>query len=100
MGASLIISPFLLHRHRRYWPEEAVSGRPLPSLFDKRVGGLDAHSYEAFVPFSDGSKRCPAGRLALLEMRGVLAMVLHEFELVETEVASHRMKGSTHGLKL
>ena len=68
-------------------------------MFDKRAGGLSAHAFKAFTPFSDGPKRCPAAQLALKEMRAVLAMVLHEFELVGATGASSG-KGGTRGVHL
>lgn len=68
-GALVCVSPYLLHRHPDYWdaPERFV-----PERF-----AVDEPTWPdgAYMPFSDGPRRCIGERLALLEAQIVLAML-------------------------
>lgn len=68
-GALVCVSPWFLHRHADHWdrPDEFVPARFAvvePSWPDG-----------AYLPFSDGPRRCIGERLALLEAQVVLAML-------------------------
>lgn len=71
-GSSVIISPYVLHRHPRFWadPERFDPGRfagPKPS--------------PAYLPFGAGPRYCVGSEFAMVEARLVVAMVTQAFQL-------------------
>ncbi|NDY91201.1 cytochrome P450 [Ideonella livida] len=74
-GDSVVISPWLIHRHRRYWerPDEFDPDRYLDDAGR-------AASAQAFLPFSLGPRVCVGAGFALQEANLVLACLLREFE--------------------
>ena len=76
-GTRLVVSPSLLHRHPRHWPQPCDT--PSPELFSHEA--MASRPPGCFLPFSAGAKGCPAGGFALHEMRMMLALVLQRFEL-------------------
>jgi cytochrome P450 len=66
-GALVCVSPYLLHRHRLYWDE--------PEAFRPERFASDDRPEFAFMPFSDGPRRCIGERLALFEARVVLGIL-------------------------
>jgi cytochrome P450 len=82
-GATIVLSPYLLHRHEAYWPD--------PKRFDperfvdgERGAGRPAFSY---LPFGGGPRKCIGDRLAKLEAVLVLATLLSRVRL---DVAPHQ----------
>ena len=79
-GGSLVaVSPFLVHRHRAFWPD--------PAGFDPRrflPGGSGdpavRHRY-AFIPFGGGRRACVGASFAELETILVLATITRRFRL-------------------
>ena len=74
-GALIVISPWVLHRHRRLWdapdafdPQRFLSGQP------------HAHRY-AYMPFGAGPRICIGAQLALTEACLVLATLIQRFEV-------------------
>jgi cytochrome P450 len=62
-GTLVCVSPYLLHRHPGYWAE--------PERFDPSRFAVDPPDF-AYLPFSDGPRRCIGERLALFEAELVL----------------------------
>lgn len=79
----VVISPYVLHRHRRLWRD--------PDLFDPgRFLGGDAGTGEtverfAYLPFGVGPRLCIGATFALQEATLVVAALMRHFVL---EVAS------------
>ena len=73
-GALVIISPWVLHRHRRRWeaPDAFV-----PSRF---LGDRQAQRY-AYMPFGAGPRVCVGAQFGLAEAVLVLAILVKTFEL-------------------
>jgi enediyne biosynthesis protein E7 len=71
-GSSVIISPYVLHRHPRFWPDPE---RFDPSRFD------GPKPSPAYLPFGAGPRYCVGSEFAMLEARLVVAMVTQAFRL-------------------
>lgn len=73
-GATLVVSPWLIHRHRRLWerPDEFD-----PDRFLKSRGNTLVPS--AYLPFSQGPRVCPGAGFATQEAVLVLAMLLQRY---------------------
>jgi cytochrome P450 len=75
-GTMVVISPYVLHRHRLLWPN--------PDLFDPtRFLGenrslIDRYSY---LPFGSGPRTCVGSAFALQEATIVLATIIRNFSL-------------------
>jgi cytochrome P450 len=74
-GALVMISPWVLHRHRRLWkdpdafdPARFLGDAPLPHRF-------------AYMPFGAGPRICIGAQLALTEACLVLAMIIRRFHV-------------------
>ncbi len=74
-GALLIIAPWVLHRHRRFWRD--------PESFDPSRFMPDAPQPPRFgyLPFGAGPRVCVGSQFALTEAAIVLASVVREFEV-------------------
>lgn len=71
-GSSVIVSPFLLHRHPAIWRD--------PDRFDpSRFEGVKTPP--AYLPFGAGPRYCIGHEFAMLEARLIVAMVLQRFRL-------------------
>jgi cytochrome P450 len=62
-GTLVCVSPYLLHRHPGYWAD--------PERFDPSRFAVDPPDF-AYLPFSDGPRRCIGERLAMFEAELVL----------------------------
>ncbi|KAK7056360.1 hypothetical protein VNI00_002914 [Paramarasmius palmivorus] len=79
-GTAIQVPPFVLHRDPRYfspdpqkfWPDRWILAGKDPKVV------LDLG---AFIPFSFGPANCVGKRLALLELRFVVALLINRFEL-------------------
>jgi len=84
-GAYLMIMPYMLHRHRDFWPE--------PQRFDpERFSPQRAesrHSY-CYIPFAAGPRTCIGAGMAMLEIQLVLASVLPRWRV--TPVPGHPLE--------
>jgi unspecific monooxygenase len=74
-GTVLLIAPWVLHRHRKFWrdpdvfdPDRFMPEAPPPPRF-------------AYLPFGAGPRVCVGAQFALTEATLVLAMLIREFEV-------------------
>ena len=71
-GSSVIVSPYVLHRHPRFWPD--------PEHFDpSRFAG--PKPLPAYLPFGAGPRYCVGSEFAMTEARLVVAMVTQAWRL-------------------
>ncbi|CAA9997974.1 unnamed protein product [Nesidiocoris tenuis] len=70
-GANVLISPFLLHRNDKYYPN--------PDTFDPERFGREEcatrHPF-AYIPFSAGPRSCIGQKFAMLQLKVILSTVL------------------------
>ncbi len=73
-GSIVIVSPWLMHRHRGYWkkPEDFMPERFLP----ENDQGRDKHLY---IPFGAGPRICLGAHFAMAEGVLLLAMLAQRF---------------------
>jgi cytochrome P450 len=74
-GTVVTISPWVLHRHRRFWPD--------PEVFDptRFLPGAPAPARYAYMPFGAGPRICVGAQFALTEAVLVLARLLRAFRV-------------------
>ncbi len=74
-GSSVIISPYVMHRHPDYWPEpEAFK----PERFDPSVDSK--RPKYAYLPFGGGPRQCIGNSFAQMEAVLVLAMLAQRYD--------------------
>jgi cytochrome P450 len=75
-GATVVVAPYFLHRHARYWPEPLKfdPDRFLPARIAERPRF-------AFLPFGAGPRVCIGARLATLEVKLLLTLLLQRFRI-------------------
>jgi cytochrome P450 len=74
-GSVLLIAPWVLGRHRRFWREPDVFA---PSRF---LPGAPPIPRFAYLPFGAGPRVCVGAQFALTEATLALAMMIREFEV-------------------
>jgi len=74
-GAIVFIAPWVLHRHRRLWPQPEVFD---PSRF---LPGAAVPDRFAYLPFGVGPRVCIGARFALTEATLVLATMIKAFQI-------------------
>ena len=75
-GCTVVIAPYLLHRHRRVWER--------PDLFDPTrflPGAREQIGRYAFLPFGAGPRICIGAAFALQEATLVLGTIVRSFRL-------------------
>ncbi|HMT29860.1 MAG TPA: cytochrome P450 [Bacteroidia bacterium] len=75
-GHNILISPYALHRDKRYWPEplKFIPERFTPEEIKKRPKN-------SYLPFGAGPRMCIGNNFALMEMQVVLSMILSKFNI-------------------
>ncbi len=76
-GTDVFISPYLLHRHPRHWPDPE---RFDPAHFDPAA--VEARHAFAYIPFGAGPRHCIGQNLALYQMMLHLHGALRRFRPV------------------
>jgi len=76
-GANIVISPWLIHRHKRLWEQ------PEAFLPDRFIDQPHPWGIEAFIPFGAGPRVCIGASFAMSEAQLLLASLLSRFQ-VET----------------
>jgi cytochrome P450 len=75
-GSDVIVSPYLMHRNPRYWPDPE---RFVPERFNRaRTSERPRYSY---LPFGAGPRVCIGSSLAMMEAVFVLTSVVRQVEL-------------------
>ena len=89
-GSMIIISPWLIHRHRKLWdaPEEFQPKRFLEA-------GSNTTARYAYIPFGSGPRTCLGSAFAMVEMAIVLAMILQRYHLT-LRPGHSRATGTSH----
>ena len=80
-GSLVLISPWVLHRHRRYWRN--------PDAFDP-ARFLDDEAPPprfAYLPFGAGARICVGAQFAMAEATLVLAMMVRRFRIARVDSA-------------
>jgi len=75
-GAIVIISPWIIHRHRKLWDNPDAF---IPSRFEGRE--REYLSGGAYLPFGEGPRICIGASFALTEAAIMLATVLERFRI-------------------
>lgn len=83
-GGRMLFSPFVLHRSARYWKDPE---RFDPSRFRSGLTAPEGQPKYSYIPFGAGPRSCIGSRLAWLEMKTTLAMLVPrvEFSFAEPE---------------
>jgi cytochrome P450 len=79
-GALVVISPYTVHRHRKFWPEPEVFR---PERFGEEEG--NKRPRYAYIPFGGGPRLCIGNHFALMEGVLILATVVQQVRLVRPE---------------
>jgi cytochrome P450 len=69
-GSSVVISPYVLHRHEEFWPD---AERFDPARFTSRP--------RAYIPFGSGPRFCIGSEFAMMEARLIVPMVIEACHL-------------------
>lgn len=75
-GTTMMISPYVIHRNPRYWPnpERFDPQRHAPEMKERRPKF-------AYIPFGGGPRNCIGANFAMMELQLVVAMALQRFRL-------------------
>ncbi len=74
--STVIISPYVLHRHPKYWSDPETFN---PERFNKK--NPEKHHKFAYIPFGMGPRVCIAKNFGQLMMQTILPIILQRFEL-------------------
>lgn len=80
-GSFIVISPWLVHRQERFWPD---ADRFDPSRFDREQGQQPG----TFIPFGLGPRVCIGAGIAQLEASLILTELLRRFSFVPVSPAT------------
>jgi len=79
-GAQVVLSPWHLHRHDRFWPD--------PDAFTPDRWQTDTNrtsARDAYMPFSSGPRVCTGAGFAMVEGTLLLAMLVRAFQFTAVE---------------
>lgn len=75
-GATVMLSPFLVHRNPKYWPNPEGFD---PDRFDP--SNKDAIADFSYLPFGGGARKCIAEHFAMMEMVLAVATIAQRYRL-------------------
>lgn len=75
-GATVVVSPWVLHRHPKHWPE------PLAFRPERFLEKDPSRPKLAYLPFGAGPRVCIGASFALTEMQILLATIVRRFDVV------------------
>ncbi|CAK1552457.1 unnamed protein product [Leptosia nina] len=75
-GTSFGFSIWGLHRHPKYWGEDANTFNP-----DRFMNGYPTHP-TAFIPFSCGPRNCVGYKFAMVSIKTMMANFIHRYEVL------------------
>ncbi|MDE2580351.1 MAG: cytochrome P450 [Rhodospirillales bacterium] len=78
-GTLILIAPWVLHRHRRFWGEPAVFDP------DRFAPGAPPPPRFAYLPFGAGPRMCVGAQFALTEAALGLAALVRAFEITRAD---------------
>lgn len=81
-GDSVVISPWLIHRHRNLWDDPDAFK---PDRFNEAAGRASAK--DAYLPFSAGPRVCIGASFAMQEAALILSTLVRKFHI--TPLAGH-----------
>jgi unspecific monooxygenase len=83
-GQQVLISPYLIHRDKRYWDD--------PDTFDPSRWLSGRRPAKAFMPFGAGPRYCPGSSLAMTQLVALVALFVtsYEFDLETAGTPDHR----------
>lgn len=85
-GDALLVMPWLLHRHRRWWTD--------PDHFQpERFAAASGHPRGSYLPFGMGARACIGAGFAQQESALVLGELLHRFRLEPADEPLPRVVG-------
>jgi cytochrome P450 len=73
-GTNMMVSPFVIHRNPRYWPDPE---RLDPMRFSPEQ--QENRPKFAYIPFAGGPRNCIGQNFAMMEMQIVITMMLQAF---------------------
>ncbi|KAI8616932.1 cytochrome P450 [Chytriomyces sp. MP71] len=85
-GTNVIWSPYVIHRLKEFWGEDAEEYKPERWLAYKasdeieEAGGAGSRPFGAFIPFGAGPRNCIGFRFAMLEAKAFLTVLVRTFE--------------------
>ncbi|KAI1290215.1 Cytochrome P450 4V2 [Halotydeus destructor] len=79
-GSSVLVATYFIHRDERHWPEPE---KFLPERFAPE-NSKDRHSY-AHLPFSAGARNCLGQKVAVMEVKIVMANLLRHFNITSMD---------------
>ncbi|MDX7992800.1 cytochrome P450 [Xenorhabdus littoralis] len=76
-GASVSVSPYITHRDPRFWKDPNVFN---PSRF-LEVSARERYARYEFFPFAAGTHRCIGERLAFMQIKAFLTVILEGYQV-------------------
>jgi cytochrome P450 len=77
-GDSVVISPWLIHRHRQLWDEPDAFK---PDRFAQDSDSAPSNLRDAYLPFGAGPRVCIGASFAMQEAVLILSTIVHHFSL-------------------